>query len=142
MLRWRCGRRSFEEQLTAIDIGIKKAHLSLYAQVAKLVDARDLKFWAPSLETAGVNGVKFGETSTHNGGGNPERSPNYWERVETWRHPPNLWDFRSTVKRKSRPQMPYMAAAKAVVGTKIPRLNGRAGSIPALGTIWSFQDVL
>ena len=105
--------------------------------MAKLVDARDLKIWAPSLETTGVNGVKFGETSACNDGGNPERSPNnIRERVETWRHPPNLWDFRSTVKRKSRPQMPSMAAAKAVVGKKIPRLHGRAGSIPALGTIF------
>jgi len=28
-----------------------------------------------------------------------------------------------------------LAVAKAIVGKKIPRLNGRAGSIPALGTI-------
>jgi len=46
------------------------------AQVAKLVDARDLcKIEHPDSETAGVNGVKFGETLTRNGDGNPERSP-------------------------------------------------------------------
>ena len=36
--------------------------------------------------------------------------------------------------------MPLMAAAKAVVGKKIPRLNGRAGSIPALGTIFYLRN--
>jgi len=29
--------------------------------------------------------------------------------------------------------------AKAIVGKKIPRLHGRAGSIPALGTIFMFH---
>ena len=38
--------------------------------------------------------------------------------------------------------MPFMAVAKAIVGKKIPRLHGRAGSIPALGTISMFKDVL
>jgi len=38
------------------------------------------------------------------------------------------------MKRKSRPQMLAKAAAKAVVGKKIPRWKHRAGSIPALGT--------
>ena len=43
--------------------------------MAKLVDARDLcKIEHPDSETAGVNGVKFGETLTRNGDGNPERS--------------------------------------------------------------------
>ncbi|SVE17426.1 uncharacterized protein METZ01_LOCUS470280 [marine metagenome] len=32
-------------------------------------------FWAPRLETLGVNGVKFGETSARQGGGNPELIP-------------------------------------------------------------------
>ena len=46
------------------------------AWVAELVDARDLRlFWAPRLETLGVNGVKFGETSARRGGGNPELIP-------------------------------------------------------------------
>ena len=46
------------------------------ARVAELVDARDLRlFWAPRLETLGVNGVKFGETSARRGGGNPELIP-------------------------------------------------------------------
>ena len=41
------------------------------------------------------------------------------------------------VKRKSRPQSALGHAVKTVVGMKIPRLHGRAGSIPALGTIYN-----
>ena len=49
--------------------------------MAELVDARDLSNLSTQMETSDVNGVKFGETSTRNGGGNPELSLK--ESVET-----------------------------------------------------------
>ncbi len=39
-----------------------------------MVDARDLSKLSTRMETSDVNGVKFGETSAHCGGGNPELS--------------------------------------------------------------------
>jgi len=35
-----------------------------------------------------------------------------------------------------------LAVAKAIVGKKIPRPHGRAGSIPALGTIYNKKAAL
>ena len=49
--------------------------------MAELVDARDLSKLSTWMETSVVNGVKFGETSAHCGGGNPELSLK--ESVET-----------------------------------------------------------